>query len=429
MDDHTKEWLLDDLLIDTRDGEWGEGAETPGHELCEVIRGTDFASLRSPDCELPKRWIADRFVARKRLQAGDIVIETAGGTATQSTGRTAFISREFLEAHSAHPVLCSSFARHLRFDSERVVPEYAYHLLQALYQGGYMAVFNLQHTGVARFQFTSFKNKAKLALPDRGVQRKIAGLLSTYDDLIANNQRRIALLETMAEEIYREWFVRMRFPGYGQRTFGLPNGWKLAPSTQLIEVLGGGTPSTDVPVYWGGETPFFTPRDAGTSSYAIQTDLHLTDKGLENCSSSLFPAGTIFITARGTVGKIVMAGTPMAMNQSCYALHPREDDAPYFTFLALRVAVEQIRGVSKSGVFDNIVMDTFRVVQLIDPGREPRAAFNEIVKPMFENVLNLMQANRRLQIMRDALLPRLISGKLRVDHLDIRFPPSMQDAA
>ena len=77
-----------------------------------------------------------------------------------------------------------------------------------------MAVYNLQHTGVARFQYTSFKKKTILNIPDKSTQRKIAATLSAYDDLIENNRCRIELLEQMAEELYREWFVRFRFPGH-----------------------------------------------------------------------------------------------------------------------------------------------------------------------------------------------------------------------
>jgi type I restriction enzyme S subunit len=87
-----------------------------------------------------------------------------------------------------------------------------------------MAVFNIQHTGVSRFQYTTFKNHTELSIPILHTQRKIAAILSAYDELIENNQRRIALLEKVAEEVYREWFVRLRFPGHETMKFvkGLP---------------------------------------------------------------------------------------------------------------------------------------------------------------------------------------------------------------
>jgi len=129
--------------------------------LCDVIRGTDFADLNSPGIELPRRWIPEHLVERKALQANDILLETAGGTAKQSTGRTALVTAEFLASREGRPVLCSSFARHLRVDRSKVDPVYLYYVLQALYTSGYMGVFNLQHTGVARFQFTAVSREGR----------------------------------------------------------------------------------------------------------------------------------------------------------------------------------------------------------------------------------------------------------------------------
>ena len=124
--------LFSDLLLETKDGEWGEGQEAPGHVLCDVIRGTDFADLNSPGIELPRRWIPEHMVERKALQANDILLETAGGTAKQSTGRTALVTAEFLASREGRPVLCSSFARHLRVDRSKVDPVYLYYVLQAV---------------------------------------------------------------------------------------------------------------------------------------------------------------------------------------------------------------------------------------------------------------------------------------------------------
>jgi type I restriction enzyme S subunit len=281
----------------------------------------------------------------------------------------------------------------------------------------------VRHTSPERIYSVSVR------VPNPDSQACIAAIPSAYDDLIANNQRRIALLEGMAEEIYREWFVRMRFPGYqgAKWEHGLPVGWHARAAAEMVSVLGGGTPRTEVSAYWDGDIPFFSPKDSHDGSFCLETEQRITEMGLESCASSLFPANTIFITARGTVGNIVLAAVPMAMNQSCYALMPNQSTHLYYTFVGLRCAVGVIKGVSNSGVFDNIVMDTFKVIPLIDPGAELAEKFSVLVKPMFEQALHLRLANRSLRAQREVLLPRLISGKLKVDHLDIRLPPSMAD--
>ena len=145
----------------------------------------------------------------------------------------------------------------------------------------------------------------------------------------------------MAEEVYREWFVRLRFPGYENvpldREQGIPKGWEKKPCPSVMKIMSGGTPKTGVPIYWDGEIPFFTPGDVEETYYVNSTRKTLTEKGVLACSSALFPKDTIFITARGTVGKLALAGKPMAMNQTCYALAPIDShNEAYFYFLALK---------------------------------------------------------------------------------------------
>ena len=87
--------------------------------------------------------------------------------------------------------------------------------------------------------------------------------------------------------------------------------------TEIIQILGGGTPKTGESSYWNGDIPFFTPKDVG-SPYTLTTEKTITEEGLANCNSRLYPVNTVFVTARGTVGKVGLPGVPMAMNQSCW---------------------------------------------------------------------------------------------------------------
>ena len=164
--------------------------------------------------------------------------------------------------------------------------------------------------------------QVELLVPPLRDQQAIAATLSAYDDLIENNHRRMALLEDAARQLYREWFVRLRFPGHEHTciTNGVPDGWEKATAYSVMEVLSGGTPKTTVPDYWDGEIQFYTPKDASDTTYVLQTERAITELGLKNCNSRLYEVNTVFISARGTVGKLNLASRPMAMNQSCYAL-------------------------------------------------------------------------------------------------------------
>jgi type I restriction enzyme, S subunit len=159
------------LLVDSKDGEWGEGEEAVGLREAIIIRGTDFTDLDNPGAEFPLRWVKNHIVDRKRLRPGDIILETAGGTSTQSTGRSALLKETFFLHHLDIPVLCASFSRHLRLNTKKYSPRFIYYLLQMLHRTGYMAVFNIQHTGVSRFQYTAFKNHTELQIPELPIQR------------------------------------------------------------------------------------------------------------------------------------------------------------------------------------------------------------------------------------------------------------------
>ena len=148
--------------------------------------------------------------------------------------------------------------------------------------------------------------RSRFALPVHDTPARIADILSAYDDLIENNRRRMALLEDAARQLYREWFVRLRFPGHEHTriTNGVPEGWEKGTAFAAMEVLSGGTPKTTVTDYWDGEIPFYTPKDAADTPYVVQTQRSITDLGLKNCNSRLYGPNTVFISARGTVGKL-----------------------------------------------------------------------------------------------------------------------------
>jgi len=156
-------------------------------------------------------------------------------------------------------------------------------------------------------------------LPDLSTQRRIADILSAYDDLIENNLRRMELLKESARLLYREWFVRLRFPGHEHTRIvnEVPEGWEKKTAYDVTQILSGGTPKTTVADFWNGEIPFYTPKDSAAQCYVLDTEKHLTERGLNNCNSRLYPKDTVFITARGTVGNLNLAQRPMAMNQSC----------------------------------------------------------------------------------------------------------------
>ena len=182
-----------------------------------------------------------------------------------------------------------------------------------------------------------------------------------------------------------------------------------------INIIGGGTPKTSNSDFWGGEIPWFSVVDApnATDVFVMDTDKHITEAGLNGSSTKLLPTGTTIISARGTVGRLALTGRPMAMNQSCYGLLGKAGDA-YFTYFSTTRLVEQLKQRAHGSVFDTITQDTFSGVMVSYPTREVIAAFEVSVEPLMLRLRENLLQSGTLATLRDTLLPRLISGQLRL---------------
>lgn len=271
----------------------------------------------------------------------------------------------------------------------------------------------------------------KVPVPSMAVQRKVAALICSYDDLIANNQRRISLLEAMAEEIYREWFVRMRFPGAKSASFekGIPTDWTHKLTLNAFKFYGGATPSKDNPRFWAdGEVHWYTPTDitGASSPYLEESADKCTEEGLQGCSANLFPAYSIMMTSRATIGAIGINCEPACTNQGFITCIPNERYPLTYLYHWLKLAKPHFEMLSGGATFAELTKGTFKKIRILTPTEHLVTAYEKLARPMFDEVESLTKINRRLRATRDALLPRLISGKLRVDALDIKFPPSMQ---
>lgn len=414
-----------DLLVESRDGEWGKGYSEVGHSEAVVIRGTDFAGVNDPAQELPHRWIKNHLLERKKLQPGDIIFEMAGGTSTQSTGRSALLKPAFFVTHASLPAVCASFSRHLRLDKTKFSSEFIYYLLQSLHRSGYMGVFHVQHTGVARFQYSSFKKHTVLKIPELTEQRKIAAILTAYDDLIEANKRRIALLEKMAEELYREWFVRMRFPGHQDTKFvkGVPEGWR---EVELKEICDEASKSTKAGEHLSDR--FYLPLDSLATRQMLPIDHY--DYTAAQSSLALFEKGDILFGAmRPYQHKVVVAPFNGVTRTTMFVIRPKEDYLHAYCYLnlfqnsSIEYATLICNGADRPYVVWNRAMERMKVFL---PQEEILVEFEKMARPILSNIREFYFIQRKLAETRDLLLPRLISGKLSVEGLDIQFPPNMQ---
>ena len=267
-------------------------------------------------------------------------------------------------------------------------------------------------------------------LPQIEKQKKIAAILSAYDELIENNRRRVVLLENMAEEIYREWFVRFRFPGYKTTDFqkGIPKEWSMIKLEKAFKFLGGGTPSKDKDSYWKeGKVNWYTPSDitGANGIFLNESSEKPNEEGLKSCSAKIFPAYSIMMTSRATIGELAINRTEACTNQGFITCIPNKQYPLCYLFLWLKLNKNHFISLCGGATFPELNKGTFRRIEILTPSESVITQYQDLVYPLFNKIELLLLENENLIKAKNLLLPRLISGKLSVEKLEIQFPPSM----
>ena len=255
--------------------------------------------------------------------------------------------------------------------------------------------------------------------PPIEVQRKIADILWTYDDLIENNQKQIKLLEEAAQRLYKEWFVDLRFPGHENTLIvdGVPERWVANIIGSVCDTVGGGTPSTKVDEYYrDGKIKWVTPTDITRNSSLIllDTEKHITDEGLHNSSAKMLPPYTILMTSRASVGYFGLCEHPVCTNQGFISCIPHDEKIRFYLLYNLMYRVDEIRGKATGSTFLEITKKNFRELPILIPDTSILRQFNEVVAPIIKQMEILTKAIKMLQEARDRLLPKLMNGEIEV---------------
>ena len=393
------------------------------------IQETGYPSIRTPNIgkgvlvlegvnrvseETYKDW-----TKRGEPQEGDLIIAREA-----PVGNVALIPKNLKVCLGQRTVL-------VRPDNTKVNSQYLCYLLLGEELQGQILTKTTGST-VAHLNMKDIRELKIQNLPPLPIQTKIASILSAYDELIENNNQRIKLLEQMAEEIYKEWFVRLRFPGYETVKFfnedgsevkhgevgGLPEGWEKQRIRQFGKVITGKTPSKNDDLNYDGEIPFIKTPDMQQGMFFVQTEEKLSEKGANSQQSQFIPKNTISVSCIGTVGKVSITTKMSQTNQQINSLIPKKEfhlEFLYFSLLKLKPTIESF--AATGATMSNLSKSKFENLKIIKPSDLLISEFNEITNSSFEEIKILMQKNQLLQQTRDLLLPRLISGKLSVEHL------------
>lgn len=352
------------------------------------------------------------------LRSGDVVL------AMDRPWVTAGLKWAYIKKHDPRALLVQRVAR-LR-GKDGLDQNYLRCVISSRYFSNYIQPIvtgvNVPH--ISGKQIGSFK----IPLPSPPIQRKIAAILSAYDELIDNNQRRIALLERLAEEIYREWFVRLRFPGHEKVKLvkGIPQGWRVAELRELAKV----NPSS------------ISRRDRPESIFYVDISSVNTNR-IEEVTGYPFNDAPGRARRRVQHGDVIWSSVRPANRAYCLIFEPienlivstgfaviRPSSAMPFSFLFFAVTsapfVDQMTVVAKGAAYPATSFDDFEKAKILVPTDELLKNFHEYTEPIFRQKHLLQKQVEQLKQARDKLLPRLISGKLSVENLDIQFPPGME---
>lgn len=268
-------------------------------------------------------------------------------------------------------------------------------------------------------------------------QARIAETLGVIDDLIENNRRRVEVLEQMTRAIYREWFVRFRYPGFEDVPLvdsplgRIPQGWAVSTCGDELTALGGGTPSKKEASYWdGGDVRWFTPSDLTKSRlrYAAEPEMKITRFGLARSSARLFPAGSVLMTSRATLGVLAISTVEATTNQGFIVFPPDDRWSPGFIYEWLDWHADDLASVATGSTFKEITKGAFKRLPFVVPVRDVLDAHRKMTEPLEEQIRVLEERTRTLAALRELLLPNLVTGRIDVSHLDLEVPAGTASA-
>ncbi len=440
LDINWKTDKLKNLILFTRDGEWGKDQPFYDYIKMGIIRGTDFNSLRNGYAKsVPQRFIKKTVAEQKKLQADDILLETAGGTKDQPTGRSLLVTKSIV-SKSEIPLTCASFSRFLRMDKLRIYPSYLFWYFQYLYFEGIMEQHQIQHTGVARFQFTKFSENIDIPLPPLPEQRAIAEILSSIDEKIELNNQMNRTLEATAQAIFKQWFVDFEFPlGYAQgkpitqasatlsqrseakkessntqrslsvaemsgyKSSGgkmidselgpIPEGWRVGILNDVVEITSGKRPKEI--------------SDIKTSLYRYP--LIGASKIMGYVSEWLFDEKIIVIGRVGTHGVIQRFSLPTWPSDNTLVFK-----SDYYNYSYQILNNVNFSELNRGSTQPLITQTDMKNIRILIPDNECLVFYETVTNSIFDKIEINNKESQTLSTLRDTLLPKLMSGELRV---------------
>lgn len=305
----------------------------------------------------------------------------------------------------------------LRAKKKKTTADYVYYLSQTHYVRQ-LAINSMTGASGRQRADAKFIGNIKWNFPEIETQNKVSDILSNYDNLIENNKKRIKLLEQMAENLYKEWFVRFRFPGYEDTEFedGMPRDWVREKIGLHYNTCSGGTPSRKHEEYYTEGTIPWVKTGEIKDGIIIHTDECITEAGIKGSSAKLLPQGAVVMAMYGVnIGMLAYLDSEMTCNQACCVFNDKNEiNSRHYLFHYLYSIRDYLLLIGFGAAQQNLSQDLIKKVKIVIPPAELIKEFDKQKEPLYQTIRALMMQNDKLIKQRDALLPRLMSGKLKV---------------
>ena len=267
-------------------------------------------------------------------------------------------------------------------------------------------------------------------MPPLKEQKAISRILSDLDSKIELNHQMNKTLESIAQAIFKHWFIDFEFPdenGQPYKSSGgemvdselgeIPKGWKTSRLGECVEISGGSTPKTSESNFWNdGKFHWATPKDLSdlTSSVLTDTLRKITESGLKSIGNKLYPKGSLLLSSRAPIGYLAITDIDTSVNQGIIVIPPRGDLSPPYLFSWCREKMSDIQNMANGSTFLEISKGNFRSMGVILPAEKTLSQYDSLVFSIFNRMILNSRQSVSLQSIRNELLPKLMSGKIRV---------------
>ena len=378
-------------------GGWGNETSSVSTSRVAVIRGADFPAVLVGDTRgLPRRWEKDSKLPQRLLLAEDIVLEISGGTSDRPTGRSVFISQRLLDEIGI-PAIPASFCKLVRIDRSVADPYFVYWCLQNMFNQGRAWNYQNRSTGIANFQFEYFLDQEEIPGFPLEEQRAIAATLGALDDKIESNTRLVKLIpEIISVYVAKE----------------LENNCSEIPVSNLAEFVNGGAYTKGASGN-GRVVIRIAELNSGIGSSTVYNNIEVPDNKTAR-------AGDILMSWSGTLGVYVWTLDEAIINQHIFKVLPKEYPS-WLVFDRLNSAISEFRAIAadKATTMGHIRRDHLNSTLIEIPERAGIERLNEICGLLWRKYISTQLEIKELSSLRDALLPELMSGRIRVRVMEV----------